>query len=121
MKFAVINEGDETPIALSLHINRSGTIATVMGEMSDGMSFNILSLHEDGTFVRHNGLPADAGFKLTDTDESGIGRQIVETGVTELQDDLATRMSRIRIPVGPAATASHFHADEAPEDYDEDE
>lgn len=76
MKFAVTTEGEE-PIKLSLVVSRSGHIADVEGTMPDGETFSILSFLEKGTIVLHSGLPADAGFQLTETDEHGVGRKIV--------------------------------------------
>lgn len=135
MKFTVITEGEDKPIVLSLQLNREGTIADVCGEMPDGMSFTILSLHQDGSFVRHSGLPADAGFQLTESDENGVGRQIVEVGLDKLhgcgQLPIEGLLDRITIrgpmastaihPTDPVTPAGHYD-DEHPEplDYDED-
>lgn len=86
MKFAVNTPGAEAPVRLELACDRDGNYVELVGHMPDGMVFTIMSFHSDGTFVRHNGLPADSGFQLTESDRYGVGRKIKERDASDPRD-----------------------------------
>jgi len=77
MRYAV-EDGADPPVRLSLEIRGEGSQAVIRGMMPDGHTFTVLSLNAAGRLVRYTGLPADSGFDLTEINEIGVGRMIVE-------------------------------------------
>lgn len=128
MKFRLDDDEGQT-VLLKLEKARHSNEMMLMGTMPDGMKFAIMAFHENGTFTRYAGIPADSGFELSMTNEHGIGQQLVEAEASrggEVGHDDPADVPRLTA-TAIADIAAVFDnmpgpvVVDQPEDYDEDE